>query len=59
MGSGGETEDEDAGVRITEGGDGASPVGLVTVGASLEFRNFRSVRAEARTAAALDDFLLE
>lgn len=59
MGSGGEAEDEDAGVGVAERGDGASPIGLITVGAALEFRNFRSVRAEAGTAATSYDFLLE
>jgi len=59
VGSGGQAEDKDAGVGIAEGGNGASPVGLVAVGAALEFRNFRSVRAEAGAAATVYDFLLE
>jgi hypothetical protein len=59
VGAGGEAEDEYAGVGISEGGNGASPVCLVSVGAALEFRDFRSVCAEAGAAATVYDFLLE
>lgn len=59
VGSGCETEDEDAGLRVAERGNGTAPIGLVAVGAALEFRDFRSMGAEAGTAAASDDFLFE
>jgi hypothetical protein len=59
VGSGGETENEDARPGVAERGNGAAPIGLVAVGAALEFRDFRSMGAEPGTAAASDDFLFE
>ena len=59
VGAGSEAEDEDAGVRVAEGGDGSSPIGLIAVGAALELRDFGSMGAETGTALAGNDLLLE
>jgi len=37
MGSGSQAEDEDAGARVAEAGNGAGPVDLVDVGATAGF----------------------
>ena len=59
VGSGSEAENQHAGARVAEGWHGAAPIDLVAVGPPLEFRDFRSMGAQARAAPALDDFLLE
>jgi hypothetical protein len=58
MGSGGEAEDEDAGARVAEAGDGAGPVGLVLVGAPFGLADAAAVVAKTGAAFAGDDGLV-
>jgi hypothetical protein len=46
VGAGGEAEDKDSGAGIAKAGDGASPVGLVVVGAAFGFADAAAVGAE-------------
>ncbi len=57
VGSGGEAEDENAGSRVAEAGDGAGPVGLVDVGATFGFADAAAVGAETWAAFTGDDGL--
>ena len=59
VGSGGEAEDEDAGAGIAKAGDGAGPVGLVLVGASLGLADAAAVFAKTGAAFAGDDGLMD
>ena len=59
VGSGGEAEDEDAGVGVAEPGDGTGPIGLVEVGAAADFTDGLAVEAETGTALAGDDVLAD
>jgi len=58
VGSGSEADDEDSGTGVAEAGDGASPVGLVLVGAAFGFADTLAVGAEAGAAFAGDDGLM-
>jgi hypothetical protein len=55
VGPGGEAEDEDAGARIAEAGDGAGPVGMVEEGAAARLADAGAVVAQAGTEIAGDD----
>jgi hypothetical protein len=57
--AGGEADDEEAGVRIAESGDGLAPVVFVAVGAPFRFRDGGAVRTEARAEAAGDDVAVQ
>jgi hypothetical protein len=58
VGPGSETEDENSGSWIAKPGNGASPIGLVLVGASLGFSDASAVVAKAGAALAVDDRFL-
>jgi hypothetical protein len=55
VGPGSQAKDEDAGFRITEAGDRASPIGLVEVGAAPGFADATAVVAKAGATFARDD----
>jgi hypothetical protein len=55
VGAGCEAEDEDAGVGVSEAGNGARPVGLVEVGAAFGLADALTVFAEARAEIAGND----
>jgi hypothetical protein len=57
--AGGEAEDEDTGLGIAKAGDGLAPVVPIEVGAALNGGDLGAVVAEARAAAAGDDFGIE
>ena len=59
VGSGGESDDDEAGLGVAERGDGAAPVGFVAVGAALGLGDVLAVFAEAGALVAIDDFFLE
>lgn len=56
--SGSESKNEDACARVSEAGNGATPVGLVLVGAAFGFGYATTVGAETGAALAVDDGLL-
>ena len=58
VGSGSETKNEYTGPWIAEAGYGASPVGLIPVCLALSLTNAFAVGAQAGTALASDDALL-
>jgi hypothetical protein len=58
VGSWGEAKDEDAGARVAEAGNGASPVGLVLVGAAFGFADATAVSAKARATLTRNDGLV-
>jgi hypothetical protein len=49
VGAWGEAEDEDAGARVAEAGDGTGPVGMVLVGAASGLADAGAVLAQAGT----------
>ena len=55
VGSGRKAENEDAGARISEAGNGAGPVGLVEIGAAFGLTDAMTVFAETRAEVAGDD----
>jgi len=55
VGAGGEAKDEDAGAGVAKAGNGASPVGLVLVGAAFGFADAAAVVAEAGATLTADD----
>jgi len=55
VGSGSEAEDEDAGTRVSEAGNGTSPVGLILVGAAFGLADAPAVLTETRAKLAGDD----
>lgn len=59
MRPGGESEDVDAGARVAKAGDGASPVGLVPVGAALGFGDAPAIVTKTGAALADDDGLVK
>ena len=56
---GGETDDDEARVGVTERGDGAAPVLFIAVGAALDAGDGLTVLAEAGAEVAGDDLALE
>jgi hypothetical protein len=58
VGSGSEAEDEDSRAGVAEAGDGASPVGLVLVGAAFGFADTLAVGTKAGAAIAGNDCLM-
>ena len=56
---GGETDDDEARVGVTERGDGAAPVVFIAVGAALDAGDGLAVLAEAGAAVAGDNLALE
>ena len=59
MGSGGKSEEKDAGVRIAERGHGPAPVGFVLVGSSLYDSHVSTMVDQAAAQRAIRDFGLE
>lgn len=59
VGSGGEAEDEDAGVAVAEAGDGLSPVFLVAVGFAAVLADAAAVVAQSGTASAGGNAVLQ
>jgi hypothetical protein len=59
VGSGGETEGEDAGVGVAEAGHGTRPVGAVEIGAALLGSNALPVFDEAGTTHAADYIVVQ
>lgn len=59
VGTGGEADDDEAGLGVTERGDGAAPVGVGEVGAALDLGDVLAVVAEAGAALAIDDLALK
>ena len=56
---GGESEQEDAGVRIAEAGNRLAPVLLVAIGAPFDLRNLAAVLSQSRAKTAIHDFVLK
>jgi hypothetical protein len=55
VGAGGQAEDKNSGSWVAKSGNGASPIGLVLVGAPLGFSDASTVFAQAGAALAGDD----
>jgi hypothetical protein len=55
VGTGGETEDEDAGARVSKARNGTAPVGLVLIGATFGLGDAAAVGSKTRAALAGDD----
>jgi hypothetical protein len=58
VGGGGETEDDDAGLRIAEARNGTPPVGLVLEGSPLLLGYLLAPGNEARASTTGDDLPL-
>jgi len=58
VGGGGEPENQELRVRITEAGDRFAPVDPIAKGAAFFLGDFFAVDDEARAFAAGDDFLI-
>src|ERR1700675_3052549 len=56
VGAGSESENEDAGMGITEPGNGLAPVLAVAVSAALLARDLLAIHDQTRTPRAADDF---
>jgi hypothetical protein len=54
-----ESEDQDAGARVTEARNRASPVGLVLIGAAFCITDIFAIRAETEAAFTGDDRFLD
>ena len=52
MGARRQSENHDSCNRVAEGGDRPPPIGLVTVGAAFQLRDFRRMPAQAGTTCA-------